>query len=74
MRGDRPSPLRRARGQILRAVRLMWKQAGTLKRAGADLVVAGEGEVALAMTEHLLSRLGATAEQRERVRVREGMI
>jgi len=52
----------------------MWKQAGTLKRAGADLVVAGEGEVALAMTEHLLSRLGATAEQRERVRVREGMI
>lgn len=51
------------------------REAGALKRAGADLVVAGEGEVALAMTEHLLSRLGATAEQieRERGRVREGI-
>jgi CPA2 family monovalent cation:H+ antiporter-2 len=39
-------------------------------------VVAGEGEVALAMTEHLLSKLGATAEQveRERGRVREGIL
>jgi CPA2 family monovalent cation:H+ antiporter-2 len=52
------------------------REAGTLKSAGADLVVAGEGEVALAMTEHLLSRLGATAEQRERERerVREGVM
>jgi CPA2 family monovalent cation:H+ antiporter-2 len=52
------------------------REVGELKRAGADLVVAGEGEVALAMTEHLLSRLGATAEQveRERGRVRENIL
>jgi CPA2 family monovalent cation:H+ antiporter-2 len=48
------------------------REGAALTRAGADVVVAGEGEVALAMTEHLLSRLGATAEQieRERERVR----
>ena len=44
-----------------------------LKGAGAEQVFAGEGEVALAMTEAVLRRLGATAEQidRERARVRE---
>jgi CPA2 family monovalent cation:H+ antiporter-2 len=43
-----------------------------IRSAGADLVLAGEGEVALAMTESLLSRLGATPDQidRERDRVR----
>ncbi len=43
-----------------------------LKRAGAEQVFAGEGEVALAMTEAVLRRLGATADQidRERDRVR----
>jgi CPA2 family monovalent cation:H+ antiporter-2 len=43
-----------------------------LRKAGADEVVAGEGEVALAMTESLLHVIGATAEQidRERARVR----
>jgi len=43
-----------------------------LLRAGADAVFAGEGEVALAMTESLLRDLGASAEQidRERDRVR----
>jgi CPA2 family monovalent cation:H+ antiporter-2 len=43
-----------------------------LKRAGAEEVFAGEGEVALAMTEAVLRRLGATADQidRERARVR----
>jgi CPA2 family monovalent cation:H+ antiporter-2 len=43
-----------------------------LRKAGADEVYAGEGEVALAMTESVLRDLGASAEQidRERVRVR----
>jgi CPA2 family monovalent cation:H+ antiporter-2 len=43
-----------------------------LRRAGADAVFSGEGEVALNMTEFLLRLLGATAEQidRERQRVR----
>jgi len=43
-----------------------------LKAAGAEEVFAGEGEVALAMTEAVLRRLGATPDQidRERARVR----
>ena len=45
----------------------------TLRSAGADSVFSGEAEVALAMTEAMMVRLGATAEQidRERARVRE---
>jgi len=48
------------------------REGAALGQAGADQVVAGEGEVALAMAEHLLTRLGATPEQveRERDRVR----
>ena len=41
-----------------------------MKRAGADTVFAGEGEVALAFVEDLLARLGATSEQIERERAR----
>jgi monovalent cation:H+ antiporter-2, CPA2 family len=43
-----------------------------LRQAGAEQVFSGEGEVALAMTEAVLHRLGATPEQidRERARVR----
>ena len=41
-----------------------------MKRAGADTVFTGEGEVALAFVEDLLSRHGATAEQIERERAR----
>ena len=43
-----------------------------LRAAGADSVVSGEGEVALAFTTAILERLGASAEQidRERTRVR----
>jgi CPA2 family monovalent cation:H+ antiporter-2 len=43
-----------------------------LRRAGADEVFSGEGEIALNMTGHMLRKLGATAEQidRERERVR----
>jgi CPA2 family monovalent cation:H+ antiporter-2 len=43
-----------------------------LRKAGADIVFSGEGEVALAMTEFLLNQLGATPEKvdRERARVR----
>jgi monovalent cation:H+ antiporter-2, CPA2 family len=42
----------------------------TLKRAGADTVFTGEGEVALAFVEEMLERLGATAEQIDRERDR----
>jgi CPA2 family monovalent cation:H+ antiporter-2 len=46
-----------------------------LRSAGAEQVFSGEGEVALAMTEAVLRRLGATADQidRERARVREDL-
>ncbi|HXH07895.1 MAG TPA: cation:proton antiporter [Vicinamibacterales bacterium] len=48
------------------------RDAAALQAAGADDVFSGEGEVALAMTEAILRRLGATPEQvdRERARVR----
>jgi CPA2 family monovalent cation:H+ antiporter-2 len=48
------------------------REMDALRRAGAESVFAGEGEVALALTEVLLRRLGATPEQidRERERVR----
>jgi CPA2 family monovalent cation:H+ antiporter-2 len=54
-----------ARATYLREVPL-------LRKAGADAVFAGEGEVALTMTEHLLRQLGASGEQidRERDRIR----
>ena len=44
-----------------------------LRAAGAEQVFSGEGEVALAMTEAVLRRLGATPDQvdRERARVRK---
>lgn len=38
------------------------REIGPLREAGADTVYTGEGEVALAFTEHILDRLGATAE------------
>jgi CPA2 family monovalent cation:H+ antiporter-2 len=41
-----------------------------LHRAGADEVFSGESEVALAFTEAILQRLGATAEQIDRERER----
>jgi monovalent cation:H+ antiporter-2, CPA2 family len=41
-----------------------------LKKAGADTVFTGEGEVALAFVEEMLERLGATAEQIDRERNR----
>jgi CPA2 family monovalent cation:H+ antiporter-2 len=46
------------------------KEMSTLRRVGADGVFAGEGEVALAFTEALLDRLGATPEQLDRERDR----
>ena len=42
----------------------------TLRKAGADVVFTGEGEVALALTEAILHRLGATPEQIDRERSR----
>lgn len=48
------------------------KEIAALQRAGADVVVSSEGEVALSMTEMVLKQLGATQEQidRESERVR----
>ena len=52
------------------------REAAALRAAGADMVVSGEGEVALAFTTAILQRLGATPDQvdreRERVRVELG--
>lgn len=42
------------------------REVPPLRRAGADAVFAGEGEVALAMTEFLVGQLGATEEQIDR--------
>jgi CPA2 family monovalent cation:H+ antiporter-2 len=49
------------------------REVPALRRAGADVVFAGEGEVALSMTEFVLRRLGASADQidRERDRIRD---
>jgi CPA2 family monovalent cation:H+ antiporter-2 len=49
------------------------KETAMMRAAGADEVFSGEGEVALAMTENILTTLGATSEQmeRERQRVRD---
>jgi monovalent cation:H+ antiporter-2, CPA2 family len=49
------------------------RETAIIREAGADIVFSGEGEVALAMSEYILSLLGATPEQmdRERQRVRE---
>src|SRR5262245_18624296 len=49
------------------------REVPALRRAGADVVFAGEGEVALGMTEFLLRQLGATDEQvdREEERIRK---
>jgi CPA2 family monovalent cation:H+ antiporter-2 len=48
------------------------REVPALRRAGADAVFAGEGEVALAMTVFILRQLGASDEQidRERDRIR----
>jgi monovalent cation:H+ antiporter-2, CPA2 family len=48
------------------------REVPALRRAGADGVFTGEGEVALSLTEFLLRQLGATDEQvdRERDRIR----
>jgi len=48
------------------------RERAELYRAGANIVFAGEGEIALAMSESILRGLGASAEQidRERERVR----
>jgi CPA2 family monovalent cation:H+ antiporter-2 len=42
------------------------REVPALRRAGADAVFSGEGEVALTMTEFMLKQLGATAEQIDR--------
>ena len=49
------------------------REVPSLRAAGADVVVSGEGEVALAFTAAILHRLGATPEQidRERERVQQ---
>ncbi|MFO0849026.1 MAG: cation:proton antiporter [Gemmataceae bacterium] len=51
------------------------RESAALREAGSEVVVSGEGEVALALTEAILRRLGATPEQidRERARVRDDL-
>ena len=51
------------------------REAAGLRGAGADGVFAGEGEVALAMTEFILEKFSATPEQidRERDRIRRDL-
>jgi CPA2 family monovalent cation:H+ antiporter-2 len=46
------------------------RQLDALRRAGAETVFSGEGEVALALTESLLTGLGATRDQIDRERAR----
>jgi K+:H+ antiporter len=46
------------------------RQLEALRRAGAQTVFSGEGEVALALTEAILDRLGATRDQIDRERAR----
>lgn len=46
------------------------REVADLKAAGADAVFAGEGEVALSITEFILSAFGATPEQIDRERER----
>jgi len=46
------------------------REAQAIKRAGADLVFSGEGEVALAFTVAILEDLGPTPDQIERERAR----
>ena len=46
------------------------REVPPLRSAGADVVVSGEGEVALGFTEAILERLGATPEQIDRERAR----
>ncbi len=46
------------------------RDRSVVRAAGADAVVTAELEVALAMTEHLLTELGATPEQLDRARAR----
>jgi K+:H+ antiporter len=44
------------------------REVPVARKAGADVVVSAEAEVAMAMTEHLLSELGATRDQLDRAR------
>ena len=54
----------------LRARRVSARRAASCASAGAEHVFSGEGEVALAMTEAVLRRLGATPDQIDRERQR----
>ena len=49
---------------------LILREVAALRSAGADVVVSGEGDVALGFTEAILERLGATPEQIDRERAR----
>jgi CPA2 family monovalent cation:H+ antiporter-2 len=46
------------------------RDVASLKKAGANSIYSGEGEVALAFIEDILDSLGATAEQIDRERAR----
>jgi CPA2 family monovalent cation:H+ antiporter-2 len=59
--------------EVVRLARSAYlRERADLRKAGADVVFSGEGEVALAMVESVLRELGASPEQidRQRERVR----
>jgi len=71
----------RAARKLNPAIRILARSAyvrelHALQKAGSEVVVSGEGEVALALTEAILRRLGATPDQidRERERVRVDLV
>ena len=69
-RGDPPGPRAEPDGVASWPARRYLRELAALHKAGAEVVFSGEGEVALAMTEAILHRLGATPEQIDRERER----
>ena len=57
-------------GVVVLARAAYLRDSAALRAAGANGVFSGEAEVALALTEAVLRRLGATSEQVERERAR----
>ena len=73
--GTPPEGIVRAARALNPRVRILARSAyvrevTAARRAGADVVVSAETEVALALVEHLLVELGATPEQLDRARER----
>ena len=75
MRTDSVTEVIRAARELNPGVKILGRvgylrDLSALKKAGADAVYSGEGEVALAFVEDLMQDLGATSEQIDRERDR----